>query len=54
MPMSNTEQEIHVVVDVPNFDSNQLFSAIYANPKSAKGHILWNNLMKVTELHDIP
>ena len=22
MPMSNTQQEIHVVVDVPNFDSN--------------------------------
>ena len=33
-PLSNTEQEIHDVVKVPNFDSNWLFSAIYASLRS--------------------
>ena len=53
-PLSNTEQEIHAVVKVPNFDSNWLFSTIYASPRSAERHILWNNLIKVAELHDMP
>lgn len=26
---------------------------MYANPKSAKRHILWNNLIKVAELHNM-
>nr|XP_023873993.1 uncharacterized protein LOC111986559 [Quercus suber] len=31
-----------------------LISAIYASPRSAERHILWNNLNKVVELHDMP
>ena len=53
-PLSSTEQEIHAVVKVPNSDSNWLFFAIYASPRSAERHILWNNLIKVAELHDMP
>ncbi|XP_075665353.1 uncharacterized protein LOC142635018 [Castanea sativa] len=54
MPLANTEQEIHVVVKVPNSDSNWLFFAIYASSRSVERHILWNNLIKVVELHDMP
>ena len=53
-PLSSTEQEIHGVVKVPNSDYNWLFFAIYASPRSAERHILWNNLIKVAELLDMP
>ena len=52
--LSNIEQEIHGVVKVRNSNSNWLISAIYASPRSAKRPILWNNLNKVTELHELP
>ena len=53
-PLSNTEQEIHAVVKVLNSNSSWLISAIYASPRSAERHILWNNLNKVAELHEMP
>ena len=53
-PLSSTAHEIHAVVQVPNSDSNWLFFAIYASPRSAERHILWNNLIKVVELHYMP
>ncbi|XP_075640271.1 uncharacterized protein LOC142612023 [Castanea sativa] len=31
-----------------------LFSAVYASPRSAERHILWNNLMKVADFHNMP
>ena len=52
--MSSTEQEIHAIVKVPNSHSNWLFTAVYASPRSAERHILWNNLIKVSELHNLP
>ena len=30
------------------------FFAIYASPRSVERHILWTNLIKVAELHDMP
>ena len=42
------------IVKVPNSNSNWLFSAIYASPGSAERHILWNNLSKIADLHDLP
>ena len=53
-PMSSTEQEIHAIVTVLNSHSNWLFTAVYASPRSAERHILWNNLIKVLELHNLP
>ena len=54
LPLANTEQEIHIVVKVQNSNSNWLFTVVYASPRSAERHILWNNLMKVVELHNMP
>ena len=31
-----------------------LFTTVYASPRSAKRHILWNNLIKVADLHNMP
>ena len=45
--LSNTEQEIHTVVKVQNSNSSWLIFAIYASPRSAERHILWNNLIKL-------
>lgn len=52
--MSSTEQEIHATVKVSNSYSNWLFSTIYASLRSAERYILWNNLIKVSELHNLP
>ena len=45
--LSSTEQEIHVVVKVISSNSSWLFTAIYASHRSAKRHILWDNLNKL-------
>ena len=52
--LSSTKQEIHAMVKVMNSNFSWLFTAIYASPRSAERHILWNNLNKVAELHDMP
>lgn len=31
-----------------------MFTTVYASPRTAKRHILWNNLAKVSELHNMP
>ena len=54
IPLANTEQEIHAIVKVQNFNSSWLLTAMYASPRTAKRIILWNNLIKTTELHDMP
>ena len=53
-PLTSTEQEIHVTVKVINSNLDWLFSAVYASPRSAERHILWNNLIKVADLHNMP
>ncbi|XP_050241299.1 uncharacterized protein LOC126690218 [Quercus robur] len=53
-PLANTEQEIHAIVKVRNANSSWLFTAVYASPRTDERHILWNNLIKTAELHDLP
>ena len=31
-----------------------MFTAVYASPRTAERHILWNNLAKVSDLHNMP
>nr|XP_023896924.1 uncharacterized protein LOC112008814 [Quercus suber] len=52
--LSKTEQEIHVSVKVHSLNSIFFFSAIYASPRLAKRHVLWNNLCLFAELHNMP
>ena len=53
-PLMSMKQEIHVTVKVRNSNLDWLFTAVYASPRSAERHILWNNLNKVVELHNMP
>ena len=53
-PLSSIEQEIHAVVKVQNSNSSWMLTAVYASPRTTKRHILWNNLAKVSELHNMP
>ena len=52
--LANTEQEIHTVVKVRNSNFSWMFTVIYANPRAAEINILWNNLIKVAEMHNMP
>ena len=52
--LANTEQEIHFTVKVRISNVIWLFSAVYTSPSCAERHILWNNLMKVADLHNRP
>ena len=52
--LSSTEQEIHAIVKVLNSNLSWLFTAVYASPRTAERHILWENLNKVAELHNMP
>ena len=45
---------MHVVVKVCFSNASWLLFAVYASPKSAKRQVLWGNLMRVTELHNMP
>ena len=42
------------MVKVRNSNSSWLFTAIYASPRTAERHVLWNNLIKVAKMHDMP
>ena len=42
------------MVKVRNSDFSWLFTAIYASPRIAERHILWENLIKVAKMHDMP
>jgi len=53
-PLSNTEQEIHTIVKVRNSNASWIFTTVYASPRTAERLILWNNLIKVSELHNMP
>jgi len=52
--LANTEQEIHVEVKVLATKLSWTFFAVYASSRNAKRHILWENLIKVADLHDKP
>ena len=52
--LANTEQEIHIVVKVRNSNLNWMLTAIYASPRTAERNILWNNLIKVAKMHNMP
>ena len=52
--LANTEQEIHSVVKVRNSNSSWLLTAIYTSPRIAERHVLWENLIKVAKLHNMP
>ena len=52
--LASTEQEIHTTVKVKNSNHCWLFTTIYASPRSAERHILWNNLNKVVDMHNMP
>ena len=52
--LANTEQEIHFTVKVRISNVIWLFSTVYTSPRCAERHILWNNLMKVADLHNRP
>ena len=53
-PLATTEQEIHAVIKVISSNSDWLFTAVYASPRSAERQILWNNLNKAADLHSMP
>ena len=52
--LSSTEQEIHAIVKVSNSNHSWLFTAIYASRRSVERRILWNNLNKVVDIHNMP
>ncbi|KAL4638862.1 hypothetical protein ACB092_03G177400 [Castanea dentata] len=52
--LASTEQEIHTIIKVMNSNSCWLFTVVYASPKSAERHILWDNLNRLAELHNMP
>ena len=52
--LSSTEQEIHATVKVCASNLSWLFTAIYASPRIAERRILWSNLEKVGQLHNLP
>ena len=52
--LASTEQEIHVEVKVRSSNYSWIFFAIYASPRSEERVILWENLAKVDELHNLP
>ena len=52
--LANTEQEIHVEVKVRPSNFTWILFAIYASPKCEERRILWENLTKVADLHNMP
>ena len=52
--LSATEQEIHATVQVRNSNITWLISPIYASPRLVERKILWSNLAKVAQLHNLP
>ena len=50
--LANTKQEIHIMVKVRFTNASWLFYAIYASPRNVERQVLWNNLMKVANLHN--
>jgi hypothetical protein len=49
-----TEQEIHAVIKVRSSNFSWLLSSIYASPRFRERKILWENLIHVASLHNLP
>ena len=54
LPLASTEQEIHATVKVRSTNLSWLITAIYASPRLAERKILWSNIVKVSQLHNLP
>ncbi|XP_023885541.1 uncharacterized protein LOC111997657 [Quercus suber] len=52
--LTSTKQEIHVEVKVLPTNLSWIFSAVYASSRCVERQILWENLSKVAELHNLP
>ena len=52
--LCSTEQEIHVSAKVSGSNSLWLLSAIYASPRRSERRVLWNNLVVIASLHNLP
>ena len=52
--LTSIEQEIHVIVKNISSNISWLMSAIYASPRLVERRLLWDNLIKVAELHALP
>ena len=52
--LTSTEQEIHVIVKNISSNISWLISAIYTSPRLVERRLLWDNLIKVAELHALP
>ena len=54
--LSTTEQEVHVLVNLNSPDSQGpwLLSTVYASPRLAERHLLWDNLSTMARLHNLP
>ena len=47
--LANTEQKIHIMVKVRFTNASWLFST---SPRNVERQVLWNNLMKMADLHN--
>ncbi|XP_023926428.1 uncharacterized protein LOC112037832 [Quercus suber] len=52
--LSAIEQEIHATIKVCASNLSWLFTVIYASPRLAEWGILWSNIEKVGQLHNLP
>lgn len=52
--LSSTEQEIHSMVKDLSLGVFWLLTIVYASPRFAERHLLWDNLALVANLHDLP
>nr|XP_023904043.1 uncharacterized protein LOC112015830 [Quercus suber] len=52
--LSSTEQEIHTTVKVRSSNFTWIISPVYAGPRLVERKILWSNLIKVAQLHNLP
>ncbi|XP_075665271.1 uncharacterized protein LOC142634916 [Castanea sativa] len=52
--LANTEQEIHVEVKLLPSNLSWIFTAVYASSRCVERQILWGNLSKVAEFHNLP
>ena len=52
--LSSIEQEIHATMKVCSSNLTWIISPMYASPCLTERKILWSNLTKVTQLHNLP
>lgn len=52
--LSSTEQEIHATIKVRCSNLSQIISPTYSSPRLNERRILWSNLTKVAQLHQMP